>query len=250
MNPSTDDGPDGSSIKPVSSPSRPVREHEPVNGRTTTPSQPSAPSTAPSRSISPAPKPDRLRSFKPLHEGAPVPPKTPIKAVPKPADLQVAERSGAPSEHEGPPIPSTRPAPTAKPRGLSAQPPALMVQPPQSPPKGRVSALTSGEHSPFLDPHSAAAPDMPGDSRSRSRSRAGPSPLSNRLWLPNPRGSPHRNPLAASTAPLWGSPQGQGGETRAAPTSATLGQACEHSSHGGELAAVCWRSIDQEAGLV
>lgn len=91
-----------------------------------------------------------------------MPPKTPIKAVLKPADLQVAERPGAPSEHEGPPIPSTRPAPTAKPRGLSAQPPALMVQPPQSPPKGRVSALTSGEHSPFLDPHSAAAPDMPG----------------------------------------------------------------------------------------
>ncbi|PNY26157.1 inositol polyphosphate 5-phosphatase [Tolypocladium capitatum] len=111
---------------------------------------------APSRPISPAPKPDRLRSFKPLHETGPVPSKSPVKAPIKPPNRPPIERPPAAHEEGSDtpalPLASTRPPPAAKPQGLSIQTPSVTVQPPQSPPKGRLPVFTSVDQSPFLDP--------------------------------------------------------------------------------------------------
>ncbi|ODA79167.1 hypothetical protein RJ55_04759 [Drechmeria coniospora] len=157
MPPTADDGPDGSSIKPVSSL---LARFENMNQSTAAQPQ------ASSQPISPAPKPVRLRTFKlPQDSSSSSAPQTPTKAaVP---DSLAADRPSRPSalqEHGVPAQPTpTKPVPASKPQNLAmAQPPpALLVQPPQSPPKGRASAVASGGQSPFLDPVSVVGPDIP-----------------------------------------------------------------------------------------
>ncbi|PFH61386.1 hypothetical protein XA68_17498 [Ophiocordyceps unilateralis] len=123
--PPADDGPDGSSIKPVSSL---LARFENMNTGSQQQEQ--------SRPLSPAPKPDRLRNFKPAgHE----PPKTPVR----PPDRLVSDRTG----NAGPPL---KPSSITKPLGLALQPPAVTVQPPPSSPEG--APPIADNHSPFLDP--------------------------------------------------------------------------------------------------
>ncbi|CAK7566625.1 MAG: hypothetical protein SEPTF4163_004574 [Sporothrix epigloea] len=177
--PPDEDGPDGSSIKPVSS----LRARfENMSKAIITDVNPSSPHPSPmpaplSRPISPAPRPDRGRgaaspvpSDRPF--GAPLPPNRP-----KPRDSSLAKSSTAllspaltgqassswlatptpSSASEGPnlngtvrlssrngPLPPLSPRPTA--------PPSLLVQPPQSPPKGRAGNLapSGGDQSSFF----------------------------------------------------------------------------------------------------
>ncbi|KJK80611.1 hypothetical protein H634G_04850 [Metarhizium anisopliae BRIP 53293] len=173
MEPPGNDGPDGSSIKPVSSL---LARFE--NLSQTAPLVP--PQNAPSRPISPAPKPDRLRAFKlsqdpPPSPGPPsalasslaaAPPKTPVKSPAKPIQLHATEpntlRDGSPALAHT----STRPlVDGAKSPALTMPPPpALKVLPPQSPPKAHSSAVMSANQSPFLDPTTATSQELPGAS--------------------------------------------------------------------------------------
>ncbi|PHH60312.1 hypothetical protein CDD81_1867 [Ophiocordyceps australis] len=139
------DGPDGSSIKPVSS--LLARFENLKQTSSAAPQEPHSP-----RPISPAVKPERLRSLKQSQDAAPICPRSPSRPADRATgDLQ-QDRDAPP-----PPVPLTRPMkPANKPAALSV-PPAVTVQPPLSPPKGRVSNLSSGLHSPFLDPNVAAA---------------------------------------------------------------------------------------------
>ncbi|RDA93026.1 hypothetical protein CP533_0730, partial [Ophiocordyceps camponoti-saundersi (nom. inval.)] len=134
MEPSAaEDGPDGSSIKPVSSL---LARFENMNTGSQQQEQP--------RPLSPAPKPERLRNFKSAaHDVAP-PPKTPAKLT----DRLVADRMGNAN-------PSRRPSSTIKPLGLALQPPAVTVQAPPMSPEG--ASPTTESHSPFLDPPSHEA---------------------------------------------------------------------------------------------
>ncbi|CAK7216392.1 hypothetical protein SBRCBS47491_002809 [Sporothrix bragantina] len=190
--PPDEEGPDGSSIKPVSS-LRARFENMSKPGDATPASPHPSPMPAPplSRPISPAPKPDRLRGpaspilgDRPF--GAPPPP-----AKPKPRDpsstastsVTTATTSLSPAVTgqkspswsasvtpivipDGPSLngnpsgllrPSNRlgPPPPLSPRPIA--PPSLLVQPPQSPPKGRAGNLApSGpdQSSFFLNPDS------------------------------------------------------------------------------------------------
>ncbi|KAL7945412.1 Endonuclease/exonuclease/phosphatase [Trichoderma barbatum] len=152
-------GPDGTSIRPVSSL---LARFENMNKIAPSQSQ-SQPAPAPvppqSRNVSPGPKPDRLRNLKSSQEAASVPisPITPAKpSILK--DRAFATASPA-NRDRGAPMPpppplSTRPPPVAtKPQVLPPiHPPAVTVQPPLSPPKGGALNIAPGEQSPFLDP--------------------------------------------------------------------------------------------------
>ncbi|KAF4996815.1 hypothetical protein FDECE_12298, partial [Fusarium decemcellulare] len=94
MEPTNGEGPDGSSIKPVSS----LRAR--FENITSTPnvSKPAVfpvpvSATLPLRPISPAPKPSRLRDFKPGQDAAPAAapsaPVVPARPKPKPAALAI-----------------------------------------------------------------------------------------------------------------------------------------------------------------
>lgn len=95
---------------------------------------------SPTRGVSPAPKPGRLRNFKASHEASSASSKAAIKP------------SSSLQEKDMCTLPSTKPIPMAKPQGLAIQAPAVTVQPPQSPPKSRAAPIELGIHSPFLDP--------------------------------------------------------------------------------------------------
>ncbi|PHH73519.1 hypothetical protein CDD82_5398 [Ophiocordyceps australis] len=187
------DGPDGSSIKPVSSllarfenlkqpsPGSPQEAHSP-------------------RPISPAIKPDRLRSLKPSPDGAPMSPKSPGKPSERAAVDLPQDRDAPP-----PPVPLTRPMkPANKPAALSV-PPAVTVQPPLSPPKGRVSTLSAGLHSPFLDPNIAADTQ---DTGSPKPKRPAGRPLTPAAPTPTPK-----SPRSSSRPPSPPPPR-RSGETR------------------------------------
>ncbi|KAL6834972.1 Endonuclease/exonuclease/phosphatase [Trichoderma camerunense] len=150
-------GPDGTSIRPVSSL---LARFENMNkaGPSQPQSQPaSASAPAPqSRNVSPGPKPDRLRNLKTSSDATPTPisPITPAK----PSILKDrAFVTASPANRDrGAPIPppplSTRPPPVATKPPVSIHPPAVTVQPPLSPPKGGALNIAPGEQSPFLDP--------------------------------------------------------------------------------------------------
>ncbi|KAK6699162.1 hypothetical protein SNK05_011981 [Fusarium graminearum] len=169
MEPTNGEGPDGSSLKPVSSlrarfenmgttPNSNVSKPTDVPPATTTTT-----SGPPSRSISPAPKPNRLREFKPGQETSAASPSTPaIPARPKPKPAALSTNQDAP-----PPPTSARPVPAAKPQTVQLQqpappmPPAVTVLPPQSPPKNRVSDLAVGDQPSFINPDAVATPATP-----------------------------------------------------------------------------------------
>ncbi|EHK41925.1 hypothetical protein TRIATDRAFT_322072 [Trichoderma atroviride IMI 206040] len=148
-------GPDGSSIRPVSSL---LARFENMNVNPPSQSQPtSAPAPPQPRRLSPGPKPDRLKTLKTGQDSVHGP-ASPIAPV-KPSNLKDrAFATASPvSRDRGAPIPppplSTRPAPplALKPQVLP-HPPAVTVQPPQSPPKGSTLNIVPGEQSPFLGP--------------------------------------------------------------------------------------------------
>ncbi|KAF5674208.1 inositol polyphosphate 5-phosphatase [Fusarium heterosporum] len=195
------EGPDGTSLKPVSS----LRARFENMGNSPNPNvskpadipPPTAPTATgpPSRPISPAPKPNRLRDFKPGQELPPPntsTPTVPARPKPKPAALSVNQ--------DAPPPPTTsRPVPTPKPQiahlqqpPATAPLPAVTVLPPQSPPKNRVSALGVGDSSPFVNPDAITAPSTPtGGGRSfKIPSRSlNTSPSANVALSPRPGGS-------------------------------------------------------------
>ncbi|KAK2608721.1 hypothetical protein QQS21_002710 [Conoideocrella luteorostrata] len=210
------DGPDGSSIKPVSSL---LARFENLNQ-----SVPLAPpQTAPSRPISPAPKPNRLRDFRPSQDQtstpslAPAlslsgPSKTPTKPPPKPPQLHASETSITTRDNEAPPIPhpSTRPrAPSNGKSSASAMPPppALKIQPPQSPPQGQSTVFGTGNQSPFLDPANTASHELPEGS-------AKPMMLPSRPITPIHPTSAPRSPRPGSSRPPSPPPPRRSGELK------------------------------------
>ncbi|KAI1864190.1 hypothetical protein JX265_008561 [Neoarthrinium moseri] len=161
MEPQAGDGPDGSSLKPVSS----LRAQFETMGKPKEPPPVPKPSTSvvSPRNRSPSPKPP------------PVPDTRPARTTPTPQD------EGKPAAREGLrpvglPAPKAAPdhAPSlniANPPPLSPRPlkppPAVLIEPPQSPPKGRVNAVPGFEGSPLsLDP--AKAPTTPNSTSPRS----------------------------------------------------------------------------------
>ncbi|KFH43681.1 Phosphatidylinositol 4,5-bisphosphate 5-phosphatase A-like protein [Hapsidospora chrysogenum ATCC 11550] len=192
MDPTEGDGPDGSSLRPVSSLlARFENISKPSDGVT-----PQAPQKPPSRSISPAPKPEKLRDFKPIHDaptapGTPTAPSTPTI----PSRPRERPRSAiAPSIQPAPPV-AAKPTPAAKPQvpKPQQQPPAVTIQPPQSPPKGKVSALLHDDHAAaFLNPDTVSSPVTP------SGSPKPPKPL-HRPTTPSPAPAipPPRSPRSA-----------------------------------------------------
>ncbi|RSL42108.1 hypothetical protein CEP53_012374 [Fusarium sp. AF-6] len=223
MEPTNGEGPDGSSIKPVSS-LRARFENMTSTNTVSNPADVTAPASTPSRPISPAPKPDRLRDFKPSQDAAapasavsstPVVPARP-KERPKPAALAIS--------HDAPPPPSqmsARPVLAAKPHTIQLQqtaapppPPAVTVLPPQSPPKGRLSTLAVGDQPPFLNPDTIATPSTPGGS---SRGFKIPS----RSHTPSPSISGPKSPRPAGSRPPSPPPPRRSGELRRSDTTKT-----------------------------
>ncbi|KAH7318181.1 Endonuclease/exonuclease/phosphatase [Stachybotrys elegans] len=199
------DGPDGSSLKPVSSL---LARFENMNKGQDAPQQP------PSRNISPGPKPDKLRDFKSQEPSTPVPPlvrthtgtqergRPTIPAtrpvINKPPVQSPMPTPGLPPDHDPiPRSPSTRPTPPIKSLNLSSKAPAVTVQPPQSPPRGKITNAPGGDQSPFLNPDSLAV-DSPAASpkpfripaRPLTPSQPVPSPRSPRLTSSQPPSPP------------------------------------------------------------
>ncbi|KAH6685407.1 type I inositol-1,4,5-trisphosphate 5-phosphatase CVP2 [Plectosphaerella plurivora] len=152
-------GPDGSSLKPVSS----LRaKFENMQTNEPPPKPPTGPS--PPRSISPGPKPDRFRDVRASQESLartstppPVPktkPERPLSSIhlPVPYD-EPALRS--PGRSLGPPPPLS-PKP-----GYTAKTPAVMIEPPLSPPKAQSFRPHSMDAHSLLNPESSTAPSTP-----------------------------------------------------------------------------------------
>ncbi|KAJ4024494.1 hypothetical protein NW752_003063 [Fusarium irregulare] len=163
MEPTNGEGPDGSSLKPVSSlRARFENMGTSPNANVSKPTEvPPTASTSqpPSRPISPAPKPTRLRDFKP-GEAPPVSPSTPVvpaRPKPKPTALSVAQ-DAPPPPTSAKPVP---PKPQAQTQPTPPIPPAVTVLPPQSPPKNRIPALAVGDQPSFVNPDAVASPATP-----------------------------------------------------------------------------------------
>ncbi|KAK5993937.1 putative inositol polyphosphate 5-phosphatase C9G1.10c [Cladobotryum mycophilum] len=184
---------DGSSIKPVSSL---LARFENMNKLA--PAPPSA-----TRPISPGPKPDKLRTFnKNTQDAAPPTPIAPAK--PSPFKDRVVPATPAVNHDRAVPAPpppiSNRPPPTIpKSQSLAVQPPAVTVQPPQSPPKVGPSSIAPGEHSPFLDPVSIG-PSSTNSSGAPTPIRIPSRPLTPTTGASTPR-SPRQGPSAAPSPP-------------------------------------------------
>ncbi|KAJ9139467.1 Skeletal muscle and kidney-enriched inositol phosphatase [Pleurostoma richardsiae] len=161
MDPSDSGGPDGSSLKPVSS----LRSHF-ENMNKPTADQPQQPQQQqqqpphvhppPIRAVSPAPipspKPDRLRDLHKEHPAAPKhKPKDPIPHPPatlhppQPYEPGLSPRSAPRSPQRSP-----FPAPPLSPHPV--RPPSLLIEPPQSPPKGRSLNVATADHPSYLNP--------------------------------------------------------------------------------------------------
>ncbi|KAF7563397.1 hypothetical protein G7046_g750 [Stylonectria norvegica] len=205
------DGPDGSSLKPVSS----LRARF-ENMNSTTTKTPDALHAPPSRTISPAPKPERLRDFKSSQEALPLASSTPaIPIRPKERPRVAALGPGQEPNPSLPPHPSTRPNSTINPQVAQTSLPAVMVQPPQSPPKGRMSSLTL-DQSPFLNPDAVAAPTTPSKSPRHFM-------IPSRSHTPSPSLSAPRSPRMATSKPPSPPPPRRSAELRRErePTRAT-----------------------------
>ncbi|KAG5942768.1 hypothetical protein E4U53_007173 [Claviceps sorghi] len=207
MGPPASDGPDGSSIKPVSSL---LARFENLN-QSTSSLNPQATSVRP---ISPAPKPDRLRNFKPVLDAHPsstpalVPPapksaKSPAVPTPLPTD----ELSGSSRDHDTSQIsqPSSRLQAVSNSRlagPVMSHPPAVNILPPESPPEAPVRETMDippvPDQSPFLDPAVAVSHELPGGTpisfklshRAKSPSDSFSASRSHRLSLPGPPSPP------------------------------------------------------------
>ncbi|KAG5982874.1 hypothetical protein E4U55_001205 [Claviceps digitariae] len=201
------DGPDGSSIKPVSSL---LARFEHLNQSTPSPTA----HAASARPISPAPKPDRLRNFKPVQETYPsqssaLAPSAPISAnsTAKPIPALPNELSSSSRDHETNQLPHLSPRTQAMASGRLAgprmpPPPALNILPPESPPNGLGLAQEMMDaapiQSPFLDSAAAASHELPEatpisfklPSRVKSRNHSLSTPRSHRLSSSGPPSPP------------------------------------------------------------
>ncbi|KAK3370198.1 Endonuclease/exonuclease/phosphatase [Podospora didyma] len=162
MESSAKDGPDGTSIKPVSSL---LAKFENLNKTTVDALSGPAPRTA-----SPAPKPEWLRDASPsvLAREPPAVPKMRPKDKPNLANLHPppSASTGYASSSSSP----TRPGPyPASPR--PAHPPSLLVEPPQSPPKSAPDFFSIGDHPGFLNTESLASSPSTGPRQVKVPSR-------------------------------------------------------------------------------
>ncbi|KAM0335631.1 hypothetical protein ACHAQA_000680 [Verticillium albo-atrum] len=158
MAPPDQNGPDGSSLKPVSS----LRAKFENLQMTQTPEPGNGPS--PPRTVSPAPKPERLREVKAVQEvthHAPAPP-----PPPKPRGERLASVSAThlplPHQEHGPRS-STRslgPPPPLSPKPMTTAP-SVMIEPPQSPPKHMVAKFVRDDAPSLLNPDYIATPTTP-----------------------------------------------------------------------------------------
>ncbi|OLN86901.1 putative inositol polyphosphate 5-phosphatase C9G1.10c [Colletotrichum chlorophyti] len=159
MAPPVQNGPDGSSLKPVSS-LRAQFENMNKSSESTVAPGPSPPGPSPPRTISPAPKPDFLRDAKTSSESLPIPPRPRDRA-------SVSAPSLPPPLHEPTPRSPGRALgvpPTLKPEPVKA--PSVMVEPPQSPLKNPVSRFAHAETPAFLNADSGSStPTTPTASR-------------------------------------------------------------------------------------
>ncbi|KAI6303490.1 hypothetical protein MCOR33_001376 [Pyricularia grisea] len=167
------DGPDGTSLKPVSS----LRSHFESMGkaldRSSSTPPPPQPPPQPVRIASPGPKPE--------------PPAVQRDAKPKPkAPASALTTTTQRLNHPPPLIPS--------PITLGA--PSLMVQPPRSPPQPRSLTVGTGEHSSFLNPDSHAKSPSPSSPR-----RPFKIPSNNSTPLLEPQNSPRQVPSQPPSPP-------------------------------------------------
>ncbi|CAM1507936.1 Fc.00g047840.m01.CDS01 [Cosmosporella sp. VM-42] len=209
MNSPNGDGPDGSSLKPVSS-LRARFENMNMNkpSANTTNKTSDIPNQPLSRPISPAPKPERLRDFKPGQDTTPSAPLTPIVPARPKERPQVATLT-LNHNHDAPPPSHHASRSVSAPKSQTAQPPppAVMVQPPQSPPKGRILSLTSTDQSPFLNPDAVATPTTPGASPRQFK-------IPSRTHTPSPSLSAPRSPLMGTSRPPSPPPPRRSAELR------------------------------------
>ncbi|KAK8041244.1 hypothetical protein PG994_014251 [Apiospora phragmitis] len=190
MESQTGDGPDGSSLKPVSS----LRAQW-ENMNKSQDAAASAPAPAPATATAATPPP---RNPSPSPKPPPVPDTRPARSTPvaqdenkppaKPAGLQLPKAGGeAESGRLGPPPPlSPRPV---KP------PPSVLIDPPQSPPKGRMfspGGAVEGNNQLSLDPiKSPATPTVPSPRSFKIPSRPHTPAIEPRL---SPRMAPSSQP--------------------------------------------------------
>ncbi|GAB0134408.1 hypothetical protein EsDP_00002782 [Epichloe bromicola] len=179
---------------------------------------------APSRPISPVPKPDRFRNFKSLQDPSSFQDSSPTLPVSKsvgivarpPANLtqpQANDSSSNTRHDEALPIPHSFTRTPAASDGKSAAsvmppPPSLKVLPPQSPPKAQGgTVIVAGPQSLFLDPAAAASHELPGGSPI-------PMKLPSRPMTPNHPPSTPRSPRPGSSRPPSPPPPRRSGELR------------------------------------
>ncbi|KAK8004354.1 hypothetical protein PG989_004073 [Apiospora arundinis] len=194
MESQTGDGPDGSSLKPVSS----LRaQWENMNKSNDSAASAPAPTTATTTAPATAATPPPPRNLSPSPKPPPVPDTRPVRTTPvvqdepkppaKPANLQIP-KAGGESEFGrlGPP-------PPLSPRPIKP-PPSVLIDPPQSPPKGRIFspvAASGGNNQLSLDPtKSPATPSAPSPRSFKIPSRPH-TPLEPRL---SPRLAPSSQP--------------------------------------------------------
>ncbi|GKT40929.1 putative inositol polyphosphate kinase [Colletotrichum spaethianum] len=193
MAPPAQNGPDGSSLKPVSS-LRAQFENMNKNGESA-----AAPGPSPPRTISPAPKPEFLRDAKASSESLPVPPRPRERA-------SISAPSLPPPLHEPVPRSPGRPPgipPTLKPEPVKA--PSVMVEPPQSPPKNSVSRFAHAEAPTFLNADSGSStPTTPTTSRTFK--------IPSRPHTPSLE--PRRSPRLSASQPPSPPPPRRSGEIR------------------------------------
>ncbi|KAK9414388.1 putative Inositol polyphosphate-related phosphatase domain-containing protein [Seiridium unicorne] len=130
-----EDGPDSSSLRPVSS-LRARFENMGKVGESANSTLP--PATAPPRNVSPSPKPPPIPDTRPVRTTTPQGEGKPfVREGLKPAGLQIPK----PGIDAGSSLPATNPP--LSPRPLKP-PPAVLIDPPQSPPKGRATNIAPG----------------------------------------------------------------------------------------------------------
>ncbi|KAG7119854.1 inositol polyphosphate 5-phosphatase C9G1.10c like protein [Verticillium longisporum] len=159
MAPPEENGPDGSSLKPVSS----LRAKF-ENLQMTHPPEPGV-GPSPPRAVSPAPKPERLREVKTVQEN------THHAPAPRPPPKPRADRGSISATHL--PLPqhelglraSTRslgPPPPLSPKPTTTAP-SVMIEPPHSPPKHMIAKFARDDAPSLLNPDYIVTPTTPSE---------------------------------------------------------------------------------------
>ncbi|KAI0169510.1 DNase I-like protein [Hypoxylon sp. FL1284] len=152
MEPNGQNGPDDTSLRPVSS----LRSHfENMGKAKEAPAQPAQRSNSPpSRHQSPSPKPPPVPDTRPSRS-VNLPPEN---GRPKPAHLLATPGYHQPAQVATPPPASPRPV----------KPPAVLIEPPQSPPRGKLFPALQGDMAAHLNPDPSKSPNTPANASPRS----------------------------------------------------------------------------------